>query len=349
MENMSSLKFKIFIAALCAAMLFTGCRKEDSGAYDRAVAAFDAEDYDTAKDEFSAAASEDGRKAEGYRGEGLVYLKTGNYEYAVKFFDMSLDSMMHENEEFTEDVLFHKAEAYEKNNDQDSAIAIYETLTEGDQAAWAYALMGNAYLASGDEASAESAFQSALAADTTYDICLAIYEAYRAASLEGDGAEYLETALTLTPETPSDFMRLGQIYTYLEDYQSARENLNTAIDRGNDEAVPILGYICLQEDDIVSAKSLYNKVLDSGKKDALAYNGLAMTAMAEGQYEDAHMYIELGLNCDDEEMNESLLYNQIVAYEMELEFEKAKEKTEEYLKLYPDSADMRDEYKFLKR
>lgn len=339
----------IIIAALCAAIVFAGCQKTDSGAYERGLNALEAEDYDAAIKEFSYAVEKDNRGAEGCRGEGIAYLERGDYEYAVKFFDLSLSSMKHENSEFTEDVLFYKAEAQEKMRDTDGALDTYAALTEGGRAHLAYALMGSLYLKEGDEENAAAAFANAMADGASYDICLLIYAGYDAIGREGDGAVYLENALTLVPETPDDFMKEGQIYTYLEDYQSARKSLNTAIERGNDEAVPLMGYICLMENDISSARALYDRVLEKGNKDALAYNGLAMASLAEGQYDEALSYIRSGLNCGEKEMNESLLFNQIAVYEKELDFEMARQKTEEFLKLYPADPEMKSEYKFLKR
>ena len=57
---------------LCVLCLSLGaCTREDSGAYDRGMAALQQGDYDTAMEEFQHAASGDGREAEAYRGEGI--------------------------------------------------------------------------------------------------------------------------------------------------------------------------------------------------------------------------------------------------------------------------------------
>lgn len=350
MKNKSISKMiLILIAALGAAMFASACEREDSGAYEQGVSALESGDYDSALGFFKIAAEQDGRYAEAYRGEGLAYLGRGDYSYAVKFFDMSLNAMKHENEEFSGDVLFYKARAQEQVPDPAGAEETYLSLLDGERADEAYALLGNLYLKEDNDSAASAAFENAIALDPSYDNYLIIYEAYDDANREGDGARYLEDALLLTPETPADFMKQGQIYTYLEDYQSARESLNTAIERGNTDAIPILGYICLLQNDIASAKVLYQRVLDAGTNDALAYNGLAMTSLAQGQYEEALSSIRKGLDCNDAEMNKSLLFNQIVVYEKALDFEMAKEKTEEFLKLYPSDDEMRSEYKFLKR
>ena len=57
------------------ALTLGGCRGEDSGAYDRGMQALASADYETAMGEFQKAANEDGRKAEAYRGEGIIYLR----------------------------------------------------------------------------------------------------------------------------------------------------------------------------------------------------------------------------------------------------------------------------------
>ena len=111
----------LLISLAAAASVFTGCSgvslfADDSGAYDEAMYAFEAEDYDKAMELFEKAVKTDGRAAEGYRGEGMVCFARGSYKYAVNFFDMSLEALAVDNPEFERDVKYYKAESLKKEN-----------------------------------------------------------------------------------------------------------------------------------------------------------------------------------------------------------------------------------------
>ena len=140
---------------------------------------------------------------------------------------------------------------------------------------------------------------------------------------------------------------MGKIYYYLEDYSDAVSSLNQAIDGGYTEAVDILGNILLETKDVSGAKALYTEALKNGSDIAMAYNGLAMCAIAESNYDSALTYVELGLACEDKEAEKSLRFNEITAYEYKLDFETAKQKCEEYIQSYPADEQARREYRFL--
>ena len=343
--------FRLTAAAClaCAFFVTAGCGSErkDSGAYGAAVAAFENGDYESALSGFQSAAQDDGRAAESYRAIGLIYLAEGNYKYASDMFDLSLSEMKHENEEFEEDVLFYKAEALLKDSRSDEALEIYDSLKDGKRAGTAYALEGCVFLERGEMTLAQEDFSKALECEKSISICLMIYEAYSGMDLEGYGAEYLKTAVSIEAKSAQEYAMLGMAYDYLDDYDNACLCLNTAIDTGYEEAVPMLGDVYFKARDISSAKSLYNKVISGGGDAAMAYNGLAMCALEEENYESALVYIELGLGCGDSKAEKSLLFNEIVAYEKMLDFETAKEKAEAYLEKYPSDEEMENEMRFL--
>ena len=130
MKGKSGVPVWLLFLAVVFLMAFGGCRGEDSGAYDRGMEALKASDYDTAMEEFQTAANEDGRKAEAYRGEGIIYLKRQDYEHAATLFGLSLDAMEYQNEEFREDVLYYQAEAYAGAGRIQEAEAVYRQLEQ---------------------------------------------------------------------------------------------------------------------------------------------------------------------------------------------------------------------------
>ncbi len=329
------------------ALTLGGCRGEDSGAYDRGMQALASADYETAMGEFQKAANEDGRKAEAYRGEGIIYLRRQDYAHAVTLFSLSLQEMKFENQEFREDVLFYQAEAYQGIGQTQEAFSIYEELEEGVNGGQACFMRGRMYLLEGDKDQAEADFQRAVEKDGSYENYVRIYEAYSALNLEADGAVYLEEALKLSPSDAADYYQEGRVHYYLEEYDQAKASLNQAVDGGNQEAVMLLGHICLETGDTSGARALYRNYLEKNTRPAAAYNGLALCDIAEGNYDSALSNVKKGLECNDEEENENLLYNEIVIYEYKLDFDTAKGKMQEFLERYPGNEDAVRENKFL--
>ncbi len=337
------------ITSILGSVFLTGCQstKEDSGAYDKAMTALLEGDYDTALAEFKNAADNDHREAESYRGEGIVYYERGDYESAIMLFDLSLKKMNFKNSDFETDVKLYEADAYMKKSDYETAHSIYQGLEEGDNAYTAYAREGVLYLKEQNRDQAAQCFEQSVASKKNIEICLYIYESYKDVNLEADGSKYLEEAADIKPSTKEEYMKLGKVFEYLEDYDSAVESFNKAIEAGCTEAIDELGRLYLDNNNISDAKALYNNNLNEGQEIAAAYNGLAMCAIKEQDYDGALAYIEQGLSCGDQTANQNLLFNQIIVYEYKLEFDTAKQKTEEYLQLYPDDEKASDEYKFL--
>ena len=56
----------------------------------------------------------------------------------------------------------------------------------------------------------------------------------------------------------------------------------------------------------------------------------------------------MGLQCEDTSLQQSLRFNEAVAYEYLADFETARELMEAYLKDYPNDAEAEREYQFLK-
>ncbi len=335
----------ILLCALC--LCLGGCTREDSGAYDRGMAALEQADYETAMEEFQTAANQDGREAEAYRGEGIIYLRRQDYPHAITLFSLSLDSMKHGNQEFRRDVLFYQAEAYTGNSQHGQAEAIYTELIEEEEDSQAYYLRGRSKLASGNIQGAGEDFEGALGQDNTYEMYMQIYQAYVEVNREADGADYLERALELEPVTPEDYYQQAQIYYYLGDYQKTREYLSAAAGEGNGQAVLMLGGLYLETGDVSGARDFYQNYLESEERPAAAYNGLALCDLSQGEYESALENIRKGIDCQDAGMMSELLFNEIVVYEKQQNFQTAKAKMKDYLELYPEDKEAQRENLFL--
>ena len=73
-----------------------------------------------------------------------------------------------------------------------------------------------------------------------------------------------------------------------------------------------------------------------------------MCDMAEGNYDSALENISSGITIASDDEMQSLLFNEIVAYEKKLDFQTALQKAQEYLELYPEDKTVKKELAFLK-
>ena len=339
---------KTGVLFLCLGLFVCGCGKEDSGAYDRGLAAMEAGNYPEAVVEFQKAAEDDDRKAEAYRSEGIIYLDQGNYETAISCLNLSLTNMQYENAAFSDDVNYYLAKAYVANGQISEAQQIYIELQEGETPAQAYLESGILYLEQGNTAEAEEAFQSCLDEDPKLSYYIQIYDAYKDCNMEADGAAYLKEAVSLLDEGNTDEeYEGGELYYYLGDTDKAIEYLSKAADRDEEDAIALLGDIYLEKGDVDSARSVFQTSLDKGEYVAGACNGLALCDIQAGEYEAAMQHIEQGLAAAGEDEQETLLFNQIVVLEKQLQFDAAQEKLSAFLEMYPDNAQAQREQTFL--
>ena len=93
---------------------------------------------------------------------------------------------------------------------------------------------------------------------------------------------------------------------------------------------------------------VYKTYLDKNPTDVNICNQLGMCYLNSGSYQDALNAFEQGLAVPNNEYEQSLMYNQIIAYEYLSDFKKATVLMETYIQTYPDDEDAQREYTFLK-
>lgn len=343
-----------FLAVLTALSLFmTGCSMSggsDSGAYQKGMDALAEGDLDTAMVQFRTAVDQDSRVAESYRGEGIVYMKQGEYSSAATVFERSLTAWKRSksnDQDFEEDVEYYLAEAYMKTDEVDKAMDIYTDLTSGKKPDQAFLLHGIANIRKDDIDAAMEDFDKVVEKNPSYENCMRIYEALAGASHKADGSKYLEKALDGTAETADDYYYQGMVYYDLGNSDKALESFKTAADKGSSSATSMYAKVCIETGRTDEARSMFESMKNDGEDLAAAYNGLALCDIADGSYDDALSNIQSGLDQNDDDMTEALLFNEIVVYEKKLDFETAKSKMEEFLNTYPDNEEAQREYEFL--
>ena len=134
----------------------------------------------------------------------------------------------------------------------------------------------------------------------------------------------------------------------MEDYSNAKKELLEASKKDNTEALLLLGMVYLAQDDVDNAKAMYTQYISAAGDSAKGYNGLALCDIRNGDYDSALDNITKGLPTATTDEMQSLLFNEVVAYEKKLDFQTALQKAQEYLELYPEDKTVKKELAFLK-
>lgn len=337
------------ILAVCiGASLLAGCGSEKQNIYRQAEENLEQGSYQEALTGYETSVSSGYKAAESLRGAGIAKLRLGDYQGAVECFTQAL-SQERVKKSIRQDLLAYRATALLKAGLTDDAMADCQTLaSDYSMNADLYFLTGCVALAMDAYDEADSNFQQAYGEKPDYDMALQIYEAYRSRGMEADGTRYLEAILKTEPGNAEDYCERGRIYYYMQDYENARNELTKASEKGSVEALSLLGMVCLARNDTAAARSMYQDYLNAEEsRKAEGYNGLALCDIADGDYPGALANIASGLEAADTDEMQELLFNEIVAYEKQLDFHTAFSKVQEYLKMYPDDQEAKKELEFL--
>ncbi|MCC8066940.1 MAG: tetratricopeptide repeat protein, partial [Clostridiales bacterium] len=212
----------------------------------------------------------------------------------------------------------------------------------------AYFLRGASFLSEGmsDEAAADFDAAVELTPDD-YDLYLNIYESYLDANLSAVGVTYLQAAQDLKGEDTDYYYNQGRIYYYLGNYEEAQQMLIGPVEENYEPAMYLIGKVYLAQEDYTHALAIYQKIQEEFGESAECYNGLAMCAIQNGDYDGALSYISLGLALEGTDGKQELYFNEIVAYEKKLDFATAAEKAEIYVANYPSDEAGQKEWAFL--
>ncbi len=140
----------------------------------------------------------------------------------------------------------------------------------------------------------------------------------------------------------------------LEDgeYEAAIEDFTNEIEEEKNvaESYRGIGLSYWEQGNYTSAAEAFTQALDAGAEEtATIYGLLGNCQYLTGEYESAISSYEKGLKLGDgsDELNQSMSFNIIAAYEKLDDFDSAKERLSEYTKQYPDDEAARKEAEFL--
>lgn len=327
-------KLGIVLILLCLAA-FVGCdSKEAKEIYAKGVEALEVGDYELAAEEFQSLADMEEKLPEAYRGLGIALFNQEQYAESSIAFSKAVLYMETDNPKFEQDVKSYLAISRMKRGEYSKAIDVYNELMLLEDNPEYYYMRGKCYLALGKMENAKSDFDQAAANSTDGSLFIGIYQEYNNLQMNADGSAYLEQALELV--AADDYYSRGLIHYYLQDYTKAKENLIQAIKYTNDtDAMLLLGKVYLSMEDVANARAMYQEHINEKDFAAKAYNGLALCDMAEGNYDSALISLQKGLEYEDEEVEQSLLFNEICVYEYQQDWDNARGKAAEYIIKYP--------------
>lgn len=346
------MKKKGFLVLLAAALLLTGCARSDASTfYQKGCRALEAGHYKTAEKQFRNTIKTKYYLAEAYRGLGLAQMRSADYAEACISFERSILNIEKQDGDFYRDVNLYLAYCRSYNGQEDKAMEIYDNLLKrnADDADVLF-LRGRAELSANKDKEAKRDFTAATKQKPEYDLYINIFQCYDRLGKNGDGSEFLEKALKLTDQNEDDNYNKGLVNYYLENYESARDNLIAALkaNPNNTRASLLLGQVYLKMKDTADARAVYTSALTNKDAEAGAYNGLTLCDLADKDYDSALQHVEAGIKLNDASANQGLLYNEIVVYENKKDWATAKMKAAEYVAKYPTDEAGARENEFLK-
>lgn len=341
-----------YVCLTAAVLLLGGCAMGEAQGEKtvQGIAALNAGEYQQAKELFEDAVRNQEEEMLAYRGLGISYMGLAQYEKAEQAFEAALDYIDDRQPENQEDLELYLATAQYRMNDYEETIDTCTELLEkaGDGAADAYFLRGASYLHEGDTQEARSDFDAAAAlAPNDYDLYLNIYECYRQMNISGMGSDFLQAALNIQGDDLEHYYNRGRIYYYLEDYEEAQRQLIGPVEAKYEPAMVLIGKVYLELEDYEHARAIYAQLEQEFGASAESYNGLALCAMYNKEYDTALSYIAQGLELSSNVGKQELYFNEIIIYEKKLDFSAAKEKAKEYAERYPSDEAGQREWTFL--
>lgn len=334
-------------AALVCGVMLSGCGSTEDN-ITLGMEALKALDYQSAISYFDNARAEGESGKALARAEGIAYLGMTQYSQAA---DCFLEALGYSNgwvEDVDYDINFYLAAAYTKEGRLQEAEEIYSSiLALQPQNEDALFLRGNARMGLDNFTAAKEDFDRVIAMDgKNFDRLIQIYEVLHSCGYKEAGQIYLQAAMDAGGDQMSAYDK-GRMYYYLEEYQSAYLALETAKVQGSAEASLYLGKSYEATGDYNYAASVYNSYLAKDTSDARIYNQLGLCEMARGDYRAALSAFQAGMQIEGNEMMQSLLFNEAVAYEYLHDYRQASVLMESYLKTYPDDQVAMREYDFL--
>lgn len=336
------------LGLLCLGMCGCSLKKTDDH-MTTAIQQIESFEYEAALATLEEALTAGEDKQEVARTKGIALAGLARYEEAAASFTeaLSYSSIFPSHVDY--DLNYYLAEAYEKMGDSAQAITTYSNILALEpNEVNAHFLRGRLYLIGGEYEKALTDFNRTVALDKDgYDLRIEIAGLLSQAGYEEDGLKYLQEFLSENEKKLSDFDK-GRIYYYMDDFENAKLSLEKAKSEDSEQVILLLGKSYEQLGDYNYATSVYKNYLEEHPEAAEIFNQLGLCKIKSGEYEEALSAFRSAANVENNGMERTLEFNQIIAYEYTGNFKQAAVLMEAYLKKYPDDETALREYEFLK-
>ena len=280
--------------------------------------------------------------------EGIELMENGKYDKALEKFQEALDLSLGKVGDIEMDICFYKAETQYKLGDKEGALATYTSIIELNESAQAYFLRGNLYYSLGEEENALQDYAKALAKDkNNYELYFGVYEALTAKGKDKEAQETLNKALEIKGNSAYDKMQKGRVNFLLGEYLEAISLLEEAVKGKEKQAYYYIAEIYSAMGDEASAESNMNAYMESGIADSYSLFEIANDELGKGNFEMAIECLKSALKLENVPNKQILTKTLVIAYEQNLEFEKALDLMTQYVKDYPDDEEAKRELTFL--
>ena len=345
MHTMRRMGVLLIIAA--AVLLLQGCAGQDQGGYS-GMDYLKAGDYETAVNVFLSDIEAGDTDVDIYRGLGIAYMGLGRYDEATTALEASLTGAGPVPGEREFDINYYLGTCYYKCGEYEKALAVYDAIvTLRPKDADARVSRGYVKIALGDADGMDQDFRKAIELDPSgYARIVQIYQKMAENGYSEQGRRYLAQVLEQQNGSIDDYNR-GMLSYYAGDYATAKTCLEKTGGRSDYRNVILLGKTYEALGDFNYATSVYETFVAKDQTHAEVYNQLGLCYMKMDKYEEALMAFQDGLSIPGSEITQSLLINQIIAYEHMGDFRRADVLMEEYIAKYPGDEMAKREYLFL--
>lgn len=283
-----------------------------------------------------------------YRQKGITLMENGDYEEALVEFQNALDLSLGEIGEKELDICFYKAESLYRLGDVQGAMDQYSAIIAFNENAKAYFLRGNLYYHQKDEENALKDYEAAIEQDKkNYDLYIGVSEALTAHGKEKEAQEYLKQALEIRGKRAYDKMQKGRVNFLLGEQKTAISLLEEAIKGKELTAYYYLAEVYSLMDETKKAEETLNAYMEKGKPDSYNLFNIANEQIKKENYEMAIKCLDLALGLENVPNKQILMKTLVIAYEHNLDFDKAYETMKAYVENYPEDEEAKKELTFL--
>lgn len=283
-----------------------------------------------------------------YRQKGITLMENGDYEEALEEFQNALDLSLGEIGATEMDICFYKAESLYRLGDTQGAMDVYSSIIAFNENAKAYFLRGNLYYSQNDEEHALKDYAAAIENDSKdYDLYIGVYEALTAHGKDKEAQGYLNQALELGGNRAYDKMQKGRINFLLGEQKTAISLLEEAIKGKEKKAYYYLAEIYSLMGDAENSEKTMLSYIESGAADSYSLFHIANDQIEKGNFDMAIECLNLALNLEKVPNKQILMKTLVIAYEHNLQFDKAFEVMTDYVEKYPEDEEAKRELTFL--